>query len=365
MLSALPLECPFCDHANLDGAGARYCNACGSRLLLKLCAECQAVTDQAIDTCHRCGAHSPVPSPTPEAAARAALVRLQQLLGSVPTTSHEKRGPVAAATTSGHTTERMPRPSWRINRSEEPSSSIALQTVPPALLASVVESDGESRRQSIRPKTVAIVSTVLLFAIGGSVYYVYRVPMRVTEPLNATRPNPSSPADSNLVGTPTRPDAQTNFITTTSESPTRTDAVGVGGVDAPGSSMKARQSTSVTTSPVTQRSTPATRADNVTDQAPTPEPPRIATVHPTPTLAAQAKGGEETARAPNPAATKPPVEQTRPSLTPVTPAPPATGRTTSAGAASAPSLLNGRANAPAGGNTDRSAELERAILMLK
>jgi hypothetical protein len=78
MTASLP--CPFCDATNPPQA--RFCNACGSRLHLKLCEQCQAVNDQEVANCYQCGARFSQAGSTSEAAARAACQRLQEILQS-------------------------------------------------------------------------------------------------------------------------------------------------------------------------------------------------------------------------------------------------------------------------------------------
>jgi len=49
-----PVDCPFCGHANPEGA--KFCNECGSPLYLAPCKECEAVNHVNDTTCYRCGA---------------------------------------------------------------------------------------------------------------------------------------------------------------------------------------------------------------------------------------------------------------------------------------------------------------------
>jgi hypothetical protein len=72
----VPFQCPFCEHANQQGAN--YCSNCGQRLQLKVCPECGVVSDQIADRCYQCGTTFPA---TPEAdAAQAACERVRQIL---------------------------------------------------------------------------------------------------------------------------------------------------------------------------------------------------------------------------------------------------------------------------------------------
>lgn len=49
-----PVDCPFCGHANPEGA--KFCNECGSPLHLAPCKECDAVNHVNDTVCYRCGA---------------------------------------------------------------------------------------------------------------------------------------------------------------------------------------------------------------------------------------------------------------------------------------------------------------------
>lgn len=327
----LPLQCPFCDHANLDGVGARYCNACGSRLQLKLCPQCLAANDQTVRSCYQCGAEFPAPSTTPEDAARAACVRLQQLLRSAPPVSRNIGAAATAATVSDEAVEHMHAP----------------------ISDAVVESYTESRRQPGSPKAVAILSTLLLFAVVGSAYYVYRH-LQLTELLSAREPNPSSPADLVPPGTHPRLIPERNVVTTTSDPPTSIGVPGVVGPDALGLSPKSRSSTVVTTSPPSRGSP---RDDVVKDQTSMPDPSRVVTMPqvpaptgdkstPSPPSTAQAKGAGVSPAHPPPAA-KSLREPTRATANPAARSAPGAGRPISAETASGPpALRNNRATVP-------------------
>lgn len=58
--------CLFCDHHN--PAGAKFCNDCGSPLHLKPCNQCDAINQQCVTNCCKCGAQFPASFTTPEAA---------------------------------------------------------------------------------------------------------------------------------------------------------------------------------------------------------------------------------------------------------------------------------------------------------
>lgn len=49
-----PVLCTSCNHINV--AGAKFCNACGCRLRVKICERCKTVNDVDVKNCRSCGA---------------------------------------------------------------------------------------------------------------------------------------------------------------------------------------------------------------------------------------------------------------------------------------------------------------------
>ena len=58
MSSALPLQCPFCNHFNPGSAS--YCNDCGSPLDLQQCDLCGAINKRTASVCYKCGGAFPI-----------------------------------------------------------------------------------------------------------------------------------------------------------------------------------------------------------------------------------------------------------------------------------------------------------------
>lgn len=329
----VPLQCPYCDYANPDGA--RFCNACGSRLHLKLCNHCEAINDQAVTNCYQCGTEFQVLSTTAEAAARAACERLQQLLRSDPPVSPAQYSTATSVT----------------------GSDVDFEPAPAPTPESVVESHDENRRRpgNKAARAAAILSTVLLSAIAVSAYYLYLDPVQLKEGLSAAQRNSSAPADLKPGGTPIRAIPEENVVAT-SVPPTTLDAAA--GVKALGLPSQVGSSTGAATSPVTQGSTRATRSDGVEDGAPMPSQSRAAAISrprvPTsdqatsaPPFATRAKGAE---KAPHPAtalAAKPRPDTTGTANNQVAPSDSAASRSTTAGSAPVQSRLSrSRGNVP-------------------
>jgi hypothetical protein len=243
-----PLQCPFCDHANPDGA--RFCNACGSRLHLRMCNQCEAVNDQDVKNCYQCGTEFPVSSTTPEAAARAACARLQQLLRSHPPVSPVPAPTTASATTTdtdvGFEHGHAPIPESVVESDDGTRHQPGEAASAPGQEVEVPSRELRSlnRRRSIsRVAPATVLSTVLLSAVAVSAYYVFRDPVQLTERVSATLRNSSAPAELNPSGTPTRPIPEKNGLATPSETPTTPDASSVAAIEALGLASPAGSST--------------------------------------------------------------------------------------------------------------------------
>jgi Double zinc ribbon len=188
------LECPYCGHANPDGA--KFCNACGSHLQLKLCSHCQAANDQAVKTCYECGTEFPVSADSPEAAARAACERLQQLLRSAPPPSALSTVPVAATL-----------------------GEVGVNARPRPITEPANETRAQIRRRESRKSawTTALLSAAFVSLISVCAYFVNQHPEKIAELLGVTNWISTAPADVSRAGPSVLPIPGTSGVPTPSE----------------------------------------------------------------------------------------------------------------------------------------------------
>jgi Double zinc ribbon len=319
----LPLQCPYCEHANPNGAS--YCNACGSRLLLKMCNQCEAVNDQAVRHCYECGREFPVSSTTAEAAARAACERLQQLLRNGRRVAAPPPTPAASTT-------------WRQD------SSLPIQ---------IPRGPGSKTAQ------VAILSTVLLSAVVASAYYLYRHPVHLAELLSAKPSNSAAAVDVNAGPAPSHPVLGGALVSSSTQPPTARDTFASAAIEALGLASPVAPSTDATTLPMTQGSTRAISSDGVEQRLRLPHPIPAAAMPRAPgTTSDQAPPASPfTARIkgpgkapPPPLAVEPRQETMRATMKQVVPADPVANRSTPAESApvQSPPTHGGASDPPAG-----------------
>jgi Double zinc ribbon len=226
-IAMVALECPFCGHAN--PGGAKFCNACGSHLLLKVCNHCQAVNDQSVKHCYECGAEFLVPSTSPEDAARAACARLQELLRSNPP-------PLAAANDTA---------------ASAAPAEVGVAPEPAAIAESPVPRRAEILRRKARrsARNTALLTAALMSLIAVSAYFVFQHPLEFTELLGASNGRSSAPGALDASATPARSIPGRNGMATRVEQATTTDTPAASGIAHPGSASRTGPSTAAAPPP--------------------------------------------------------------------------------------------------------------------
>lgn len=140
------LQCLSCEHDN--PVGAKYCAECGSRLNLTLCKHCEAINERTAQRCHNCGTELPALSMADQSGGAQGAggpdVRMANLPSPVP--SPDKRSAAGRVRTSR-----------------------------------------------------TLLSALLLAAIAGSAYYLYRQPTVGRSVIDLVR---SAPGKANPGGTP-------------------------------------------------------------------------------------------------------------------------------------------------------------------
>ena len=221
------LECPYCDHAN--PAAAKFCNACGSHLQLKLCSHCQAANDQLVKSCYECGREFPESAESPEAAARAACERLQQLLRSSPRTSAPSTKGVVAATPGEVAAETRPKPI------PEPAN----------------ESRARIQRRENRKSVwkTALLSTTFVSLIGVCAYLVNQHSLQLAELFGVTKWISTAPADPDPAVAATRPIPGTTSGVTPLDRPNAVGKPGIAAIPAPALASQVGAPTDATPAP--------------------------------------------------------------------------------------------------------------------
>ena len=207
----LALQCTFCDHANPEDA--RFCNACGSCLQIKICPRCEAVNGQSMNTCYQCGGEFPAPVTTLEAAADATFEQLPlPLRGNARAFPAEETSAVSPIASEALFDQRLIRSTAPAHSSAAATRPIPIRLRPGLLPCAEATAESvavEHREPTWRPSrskstmAAAIGSVAVVSAIAMSAYYVdYRA--QVAEPLNAKPRNSTTTHDLATSATPTR-----------------------------------------------------------------------------------------------------------------------------------------------------------------
>jgi len=167
-------QCLFCEHGNR--ASAKFCEDCGTPLNLKPCKHCEAINERTAQSCHLCGT--------------------KFVARSIP-------GQGTAAVTDGDASSatrpvapRSPRVNLTSARANAP-----LPVPQPQATYQAVPSRGKGSVGRIRTFR-RVLSAVLLAAIAGTAYYLYRQPAHTSLDPTANQRIRSAPVEAHPGGTP-------------------------------------------------------------------------------------------------------------------------------------------------------------------
>jgi hypothetical protein len=181
------LACRFCDHRNPDRS--QFCNACGSPLSLKPCAQCQAVNNADATTCYQCG----VPFALEQPVAIAVAVEEEATQEATTTNLVERpRTPELFAQSMDALAELE-----KLVASTRRSPRLPEAAIPLVPDTHAGFDAGEQRR---RWRDVALALT-LLVAVQALVYFAYRPPESIDDRLGAIQRDVAMAARASVPGT--------------------------------------------------------------------------------------------------------------------------------------------------------------------
>lgn len=200
-------QCLFCDHNNRPGA--KFCEECGSPMHLRLCKHCQAINDRVALTCHQCGAKLVAGSVAAQDKGAESVDELRRKLANKASRVPEQLAEVAAGQPNAlrANAPALFRRRQPAHEAVSPSTSrfVAQQERISRTVGSVLPLAQFAWMQRIgRVRTPRrVLFALLLTALVGVGYYLYRLPQQITVHPTASAPTESAPAEGNVGGTPT------------------------------------------------------------------------------------------------------------------------------------------------------------------
>jgi hypothetical protein len=175
------LRCLCCEHVNR--VGEKSCEQCFSTLNLKLCENCEAINESSAQRCYKCDAKFPTePAVDQLKSVQTALAAADRRLTTAPADPPFRAGQSDASSKQSSTPHSLIAAVTKQPRLSRPSA----RPWPLSRHRAVVSASNRSAARRVRAFRT-VLSALLLAAIVGLAYYVYREPTLILYAIDIVR----------------------------------------------------------------------------------------------------------------------------------------------------------------------------------